>query len=67
MFVLEIQARKLPSTMITASLNHPLMYFIDVASEIFLVKDYATPGLCVHHSVLAALRHGGRQWLVMCG
>ncbi|KAG2363090.1 hypothetical protein BDR07DRAFT_1376049 [Suillus spraguei] len=61
MFVLQIQARKLPSPASTTSLNHPLVYLIDVANEVFFVEDYATLGLCARHSVLAAVRHGGRQ------
>jgi hypothetical protein len=57
----QIRARELSSTMVTTSLDLPFVYLIIVPSKVFLVKDYAAPGLCARHSVLAGLRHGRRQ------
>jgi hypothetical protein len=61
MLSFQIRASKLSSTTVTTSLDLPLVYLIVVPSEVFLVKDYAAPGLGAHHSVLATLHHAGRQ------
>lgn len=61
MIILQIQAGKLPSTTVTAGLDLPPVYLIEVTGDALLFKDYDAPGHRAHHSVWAALHHRGRQ------